>query len=41
MYVAHVEPMEWHLVRIAAGGLWVAGLAILLRFSKLGDDRNP
>lgn len=41
MDVAYVEPMEWDLIRVAAGSLWVAGLTILLRFCQLSDDRNP
>lgn len=38
MDVAYVEPMERDLVRIAAGGLRVASLTILLGFGQLGDD---
>lgn len=40
MDVAYVEPMEWDLVRIAAGGLRVTSLTVLLGFGKLGDDRD-
>lgn len=38
MYVPYVKPVEWDLIWIGVGCLGVAGLAVLLGFSKLGDD---
>lgn len=38
MYVSYVKPMEWDLIWIGIGRLGVASLAVLLGFSKLGDD---
>lgn len=40
MDIPYVEPMEWDLVGVAAGGLRVASLTILLGLGELGDDRN-
>jgi hypothetical protein len=38
--IAHVETMERNRVGVASRSLWVTSLAVLLCFSKLGNDGN-
>jgi len=38
--VADVETVEWYSIGLGGGAFGVAGLAVLLCFSELGNDRN-